>query len=58
MDAGAEMLIFCRGGRATVKRQTYPPALEIEEADGMYVLDDTDDSPGNWAYVFVSEPRG
>lgn len=49
------MLIWCRGGRSTVKRQTYPPALEIDERDGRYVLDDADPSPTNWCYVFLPD---
>lgn len=52
---GDEMLIWCRGGRAMVKRQTFPPLLEIEDEGGRYVLDDLDPIAENWTYVFVAD---
>ncbi len=36
-----------------IKRQPFPPALEIPERDGVYVLHD-EGEPHQWRYVFVS----
>jgi len=36
-----------------LKRQTYPPAVEISEGDGMYVLHD-DGPPNDWRYVYIA----
>jgi len=46
------MMIWCDGGPAIMKRQTFPPDLEVQERDGLYVLHD-DGSPADWRYVFV-----
>jgi hypothetical protein len=46
------MLIPCAGGPCTSRLERYPPPLEIEEREGMYVLAD-DGSPEQWQYVFV-----
>lgn len=53
MQPGDEMMIWCEGGRSAPKRQTYPPAVEIAESDGVYVLHD-DGPASQWHYVFVS----
>lgn len=53
MQIGDEMMIWCEGGRSSIKRQTYPPDIEIAEGDGVYVLHDDGPSP-QWRYVFVS----
>lgn len=47
-------MIWCDGGSSSIKRQIYPPALEIIEGDGMYVLHD-DGPPADWRYVYVSK---
>ena len=52
MEPGEEMMIWCEGGTSSLKRQTYPPELELVEGDGMYVLHD-DGPPAAWRYVFV-----
>ena len=52
MKPGDEMMIWCEGGPSSLKRQTFPPALEIAERDGMYVLHDTGE-PHEWRYVFL-----
>ena len=52
MQSGDEMMIWCEGGSALLKRQTFPPAVEIAEPDGVYVLHD-DGPPAAWRYVFV-----
>jgi len=49
---GDEMMIWCEGGPSILRRQTFPPALEIVENDGMYVLHD-EGEPADWRYVFV-----
>lgn len=53
ISAGDEMMIWCEGGRSLIKRQVFPPEVEIVEADGMYVLHD-DGPPTQWRYVFVT----
>ena len=46
------MLIRCEGGPCSSRVEMFPPRLEVEERDGMYVL--RDDGPrDNWCYVFV-----
>jgi len=52
MEHGDEMMIWCQGGRSVLKRQTFPPAFEIPEGDGTYVLHD-DGDPIDWKYVYV-----
>ena len=52
VEPGDEMMIWCDGGPAIMKRQTFPPDLEVQERDGLYVLHD-DGSPADWRYVFV-----
>jgi hypothetical protein len=50
------MFIRCDGGPSRSRLERYPPALEIEERGGMYVLQD-DGPPDQWSYLFVpNEP--
>lgn len=53
MTPGDEMMIWCNGGPSMIKRQTFPPDLEIVESEGTYVLHD-DGPPHEWRYVFVA----
>jgi len=49
---GDRVLVVCEGGPCTSRLEIYPPRLEIEEHDGIYVL--VDDGPREeWRYVFV-----
>ena len=49
----AELMIWCRGGRSSLKRVADPPPVEIEEDGGVYVL--VDDGPmSDWFYEFVA----
>ena len=42
----------CEGGPSSSRLEMFPPRLEIDEDDGMYVL--FDDGPRDqWRYVFV-----
>lgn len=52
MQAGERMLIVCEGGPSNTRLVRYPPPLEIEEHDGVYVLED-DGPPERWRYLFV-----
>jgi hypothetical protein len=52
LSAGDRFFIPCDGGPSTSRLEVFPPRLEIEENDGMYVLED--DGPRDaWRYVFV-----
>ena len=53
-EPGEEMMLWCRGGRSTIRRVTYPPPAEIEHEHGWYVLVDDDPEPSNWFYDFVT----
>ena len=49
---GDRFLVMCEGGPCMSRLEVYPPRLEIEEHDGIYVL--VDDGPrDDWCYVFV-----
>jgi hypothetical protein len=49
---GDRLLVACEGGPSASRLERFPPRLEIEEADGTYVL--VDDGPrASWRYVFV-----
>jgi hypothetical protein len=48
------MFIACQGGPSISRLERYPPALEIEERGGLYVLED-DGPPEQWRYVFVPD---
>ena len=48
------MLLWCEGGPSLGRAVAYPPPLEIEVDDGIYVL--VDDGPlHEWHYVFVDD---
>jgi hypothetical protein len=49
---GERLLIPCEGGPSTSRLERWPPALEVEEADGLYVLVDEGHAE-DWRYVFV-----
>lgn len=51
------MLIPCEGGPAMARAVVYPPPLEIETTDGVYVLVD-DGPPERWTYMFVASDGG
>jgi hypothetical protein len=51
---GDRMLIPCDGGRSQGRLVHFPPPLEIEEHDGIYVLVD-DGKPHEWRYRFVPD---
>lgn len=48
------MLIPCQGGPTGWRSTTFPPALELETDDGIYVLIDHG-TPDQWSYEFVRE---
>jgi hypothetical protein len=52
VERGERMLIRCVGGPSTSRLVRYPPPLEIDERDGLYVLVD-DGPPEQWRYDFV-----
>jgi hypothetical protein len=54
VEDGERMLLACDGGPSQSRLVRYPPPLEIEERDGMYVLVD-EGPPEQWRYVFVPE---
>ncbi len=47
------MLIPCQGGSTGWRAATFPPPLEFETDDGIYVLID-DGAPDEWSYAFVA----
>lgn len=55
MNAGDELMLWCVGGRASIRRVTFPPPAEIHEDRGLYVLVDDDPEPVNWFYEFVPD---
>ena len=56
MEDGERMLLPCDGGPSRRRRVRYPPPLEIEESNGMYVLVD-EGPPEHWSYLFVPKVR-
>jgi hypothetical protein len=54
VEDGERMLIPCKGGPSVSRLVRYPPPLEIEERDGVYVLVD-DGPPEHWHYGFVRQ---
>ncbi len=52
IEEGDRMLVPCRGGPTMVRAVFYPPPIEIETADGIYVLVD-DGPPETWLYDFI-----
>ena len=53
MDVGEQMMIPCRGGPTGWRTATFPPPLEVEAGDGLFVLVD-DGPPEHWMYEFVA----
>jgi len=52
LDVGDRIFIPCEGGPASTRLESFPPRLEVEERDGLYVL--MDDGPRDqWRYLFV-----
>lgn len=49
------MLIACAGGPSISRLVQYPPPLEIDLVDGVYVLVD-DGEPAAWRYEFIAAP--
>jgi len=52
MRDGDPMLIPCQGGPTGWRSATFPPPLEFEVDDGVYVLVD-DGTPEYWTYEFI-----
>ncbi len=52
MRAGERLFIPCDGGPSASRLERWPPAVEVEEPTGAYVLVD-DGPPEDWRYVFV-----
>jgi hypothetical protein len=53
LQPGDRFFISCEGGPSTSRLEAFPPRLEVEERDGVYVL--VDDGPREqWRYVFVA----
>jgi hypothetical protein len=52
LRTGDRFFVLCEGGPCTSRLETYPPRVEIEERDGIYVL--VDDGPrAQWCYLFI-----
>lgn len=49
---GDRFFVPCEGGPSTSRLETFPPRLEIEEYNGVYVLID-DGRRDDWRYVFA-----
>jgi hypothetical protein len=53
VEDGERMLIPCEGGGPSMSRLVrFPPPLEIDEREGVYVLVD-DGPPERWRYDFI-----
>jgi hypothetical protein len=51
-QGGDRVFIRCEGGPCVSRLETFPPRLEIEETNGLYVL--VDDGPlETWSYQFL-----
>jgi hypothetical protein len=51
---GDRMMIRCVGGSNAWRATTFPPPVEFEVDDGVYVLVD-EGPPDTWAYEFVAD---
>ena len=49
---GDRLFVACEGGPAASRLEHYPPRLEVQEKDGLYVLVDVGPRD-SWRYVFV-----
>ena len=47
------MFVPCEGGPSISRLEIFPPPLEIEERNGIYVLED-DGPVEQWRYLFVA----
>jgi hypothetical protein len=54
VERGDRMLLRCDGGRRSSRLERFPPPLEVEEREGVYVLVD-DGPPSEWRYIFVPQ---
>jgi hypothetical protein len=52
LEPGDRFFIVCEGGPSTSRLEVFPPRLEIDEKDGMYVLHDVGPRE-EWRYIFV-----
>jgi len=52
LEPGDRMMIRCEGGPCVSRLEMFPPRLEVEERDGVYVLSDTG-GRDDWFYEFV-----
>jgi hypothetical protein len=52
MKPGDRMFIACDGGPSISRLEIFPPPLEVEERNGIYVLED-EGPPEQWRYLFV-----
>jgi hypothetical protein len=53
LTAGDRMFIACEGGPCQSRLEMFPPRLEVEEREGIYVL--MDDGPRDqWRYIFIA----
>ena len=52
LQPGDRFFVPCDGGPSTSRLEIYPPRLEIEEREGVYVLVD-DGAREQWRYLFV-----
>jgi len=52
---GDRLLVRCEGGPSQSRLESFPPRLEVEESDGIYVLED-DGPRATWRYVFIPRP--
>ena len=50
---GERMFVPCEGGPSISRLEIFPPPLEIEERNGIYVLED-DGPVEQWRYLFVA----
>lgn len=51
---GDRLFVRCEGGPSRSRLERFPPALEIDERGGTYVLIDKGE-PEEWLYLFVPE---
>jgi hypothetical protein len=52
LQRGDRLFVRCEGGPCISRLETFPPRLEIEEQNGLYVLND-DGPVDGWIYLFL-----
>jgi hypothetical protein len=52
LQPGDRFFIACEGGPSTSRLEVFPPRLEVEESDGVYVLEE-DGPRDQWRYFFM-----